>query len=155
MGCASCNEQGEGGGFTQMVNEDRQVMEERTVLVVDDDNLVRWFFARVLDRAGYAVTAVPTVQEALSALSEKRFDLVITDMRMPGENGAVLVDRVSNMTDPPPVVVCSAFVSDTEQEKLLTQGVFAVLAKPFRIDEILAVVEVASSGAGGRLPVRD
>jgi DNA-binding response OmpR family regulator len=115
------------------------------ILVVDDDPLVRWFYERALGRAGYTVSAVSDTAAALDTFKADRADIVITDMRMPGENGAGLVQRLREMADPPEIIVCSAFISEELRDELSDLGVRRFIPKPFRVNELLSAVQEAGT----------
>ena len=87
----------------QMVGETRQ-----TVLVVDDEELVRSFMQRVLTAAGYEVITASSGDEAMAILKRTAVALVITDIRMPGMDGRDLGALISRLPLPPPVMYASA-----------------------------------------------
>jgi len=118
-----------------------------SILFIDDDRLIRWYVKRALSRAGYDVHGVASVAEAMKHLEERCPNLVITDLRMPGESGFVFLERLQSIGGCFPVIVCSAFVSDAVREQLSREGVVAFLEKPFRTEELLAAVEDALSAA--------
>ena len=79
-----------------------------TILVVDDEDLVRNFMSRVLLRAGYVVSSASNGREALTVLKAAAVALVITDIRMPEMDGLELGRRISQLSLAPPVVYASA-----------------------------------------------
>ena len=80
----------------------------QTVLVVDDEELVRNFMKRVLANGGYEVVSASNGQDAIAILRSLAVDLVITDIRMPGMDGRELGRLVSSMALPPPIIYASA-----------------------------------------------
>jgi DNA-binding NtrC family response regulator len=105
------------------------------VLVVDDEQLVRWFLERALKRWGYEVITVSNVREAIKTLSNNNFDILFTDLRMPEENGALLLQKVSDLTESPKVVVCSAFITPEMDKDFKLKGFYS-LKKPFKLEEL-------------------
>ena len=107
------------------------------VLAVDDDELVLSALARVLRHAGYAVTSASGVAQAVAALEGRRFDVVVTDLCMPGGGAAEVVRAVAGAC---PVVVVTGL--DVELDQVAGEA-FALLHKPFRCGELLEVLKRA------------
>jgi len=105
------------------------------LLVVDDECLVRWFMQRVLSKRGFKITVVSSVKEALHEINNTRYDLVITDLKMPKEDGTVLIEKLQQMEQSPKILVCSAYLKQEEEQRFKQQGI-AVLKKPFKIQEL-------------------
>jgi len=105
------------------------------VLIVDDEQLVRWFLERALKRWGYDVVTASNVKEALKNLRNNNFDILFTDLKMPEENGAVLLQKMSDLTKLPKVVVCSAFITPEMDKDFRQQGIYS-LKKPFKLEEL-------------------
>ena len=105
------------------------------ILIVDDEQLVRWFLERALSRLGHRIVSASNCDEAARALSKETFDLIFTDLRMPEGNGTVLIDKVSEITNPPKIVVCSAYLS-SEMIEDYKHGGIKVLRKPFSLEEL-------------------
>ncbi len=115
------------------------------VLVVDDEQLVRWFLERALRKWGHEVLTVSSVREAIQALgNNKGFDLVITDLKMPEGNGTTLLKQMRDLTTGTQVIVCSAFISPEMAEDFRGKGI-VTLRKPLRLAEL----ETAVRSAGG------
>jgi CheY-like chemotaxis protein len=108
-----------------------------SILVVDDEELVRNFLKRVLKGAGYQVYTVSNGHEALTLLQSFVVDLVITDIRMPGMSGKELGGRIALLPDPPPVIYASA--SDVPPPGMET----LYLQKPFRPADLIRAVKAA------------
>ena len=85
-------------------------MSARTrLLIVDDEPNQREMLCRILDRAGYETRAAADGREALEALEEDGFDLVLTDQRMPVLDGIALLDEVRSRLPGVPVVLMTAY----------------------------------------------
>jgi DNA-binding response OmpR family regulator len=116
------------------------------VLIVDDDEMLRRTLTRALTRFGYGCDAVGGGREALELLARGGYDLVITDMRMPGMSGDELLREASASLDElPPVIVLSGY-HDHDPDELARLGARAVLPKPISTkalrDHIEAVLKV-------------
>ncbi|NOX20390.1 MAG: response regulator [Nitrospirae bacterium] len=105
------------------------------ILVVDDEQLVRWFLERALKRKGHDVKVVSSVMEALNLIKNENFDLIITDLRMPEENGSILVDKLCEMTNRPKIMVCSAYITPELDVEYQNRGIIT-LKKPFKLNEL-------------------
>jgi two-component system cell cycle sensor histidine kinase/response regulator CckA len=117
-----------------------------TLLVVDDEEVLRHFLQRVLHRAGYEVFLAASGYEALALLAaaEGTIDLVITDILMPGMRGDELASKIAQLPSAPPVLLVSA--SDVPPPSASTAK---FLQKPFTGDDLLRAVQEVLE-AGGR-----
>jgi len=116
-----------------------------TVLLVDDEPLVRMGTASMLVDAGYSVVEAASAEEALQLVGDGlMFDLLITDFAMPGMNGAQLAAQLRRRWPKLPALMITGFASLGDAEG----GGLARLAKPFRQTELIAqVVEVLAHAA--------
>jgi CheY-like chemotaxis protein len=107
------------------------------VLVVDDDASVLFATRRILVRYGYTVLEAPGGEEALQVAREHapRIDAVITDMRMPGMDGATLAGRLALMLPGVRIVYTSGYTDGLPEQDLKAPG-RAYLAKPFTIEQL-------------------
>ena len=105
------------------------------ILVVDDEELVRWFLDRALTRSGHEVIAVSNISEAYEKLNSEEIDLLFLDLRMPGGDGTELLKKVHKPNSRPRIVVCSAFINPEAEEDMEKNGI-CILKKPFKLDEL-------------------
>jgi CheY-like chemotaxis protein len=110
------------------------------ILVAEDDGAVRAFVARALARQGHDVTAVEDASQALAALAEGEFDLLLTDIVMPGMDGIALALKVAKSHPRLPVVLMSGYAAERQRAHNLETLIRRVIAKPFTLKEICAVV---------------
>lgn len=114
------------------------------VWVVDDDRSVRFVLATALSEAGYRVSAFGDAGEALDALAGHRPpSLVITDVRMPGDSGLVLLDKLKQARPNLPVIVMSAHTDVASTAGAFRGGAHEFLSKPFDLDEAVALARRA------------
>ena len=114
------------------------------VWVVDDDRSVRFVLATALSEAGYRVSAFGDAGEALDALAGHRPPaLVITDVRMPGDSGLVLLDKLKHARPNLPVIVMSAHTDVASTAGAFRGGAHEFLSKPFDLDEAVALARRA------------
>ncbi|HEY0142578.1 MAG TPA: ATP-binding protein [Thermoanaerobaculia bacterium] len=107
-----------------------QVLDGRKILVVDDDTDTRLVLAAMLRQFGGEVTAADSVEAAITEASSRSFDVILSDIAMPGEDGYSLVRRIREISTVPMIAV-SAIGSGTEdREKALRGGFAEFLRKP-------------------------
>lgn len=114
------------------------------ILVVDDEQLVRWFLDRALRKSGFDVVAVPNIFEAFRRLEAEKFDMLFVDLRMPEGSGTELLEKLERLPVKPKVVVCSAFITAELEEDFKSKGI-CTLKKPFKLDELNSIVKKCSS----------
>ncbi len=103
----------------------------RKVLVVDDDAVVGKSFNRVLsEKKGYVVTTVENAHEALKQMREQSFDVVFTDIRMPGMDGVELAERVKASQPWTPVVIITGYGTAEHENRAKAAGVSDFVRKP-------------------------
>jgi CheY-like chemotaxis protein len=102
----------------------------RKVLVVDDDPAVRKSIDRVLTSKGYAVITAADGEEALRKLNEEKYDLVYTDIRMPGMSGLEVAEEVKARKPWTPVVIITGYGTEAAEARAKAAGVSAFVHKP-------------------------
>src|SRR5687768_14951950 len=111
------------------------------VLVVDDERSMREFLAICLRRAGHEVTLADSGAAALRALDEGPIDIVVTDLRMPGDlDGLGLLRAIRTAGYGPEVILVTAFATADTAIAAMKEGAYDYLTKPFKVDEINAVI---------------
>jgi len=114
------------------------------ILVVDDEQLVRWFLDRALKKGGHQVVTASNIQEATGKLQSERFDLLFVDLRMPEGSGTELIRGLNTLAHKPRVIVCSAFITSELEEEFRNNGI-CMLRKPFKLDELNQALETCLS----------
>ncbi len=113
------------------------------IWVIDDDRSIRWVLERALTQAGMSVTAFENGAEAMARLGGEQPDVVVSDIRMPEVDGLSLLESISSRHPELPVIIMTAY-SDLESTVSAYQGgAFEYLAKPFDVDEVVALVRRA------------
>jgi DNA-binding NtrC family response regulator len=105
------------------------------ILVVDDEQLVRWFMDRALRKGGHEVITASNVSEASERMQSEEIDLLFIDLRMPEGNGTELIKKVVNLPRKPKIIVCSAFITSELEDEFREKGI-CILKKPFKLDEL-------------------
>lgn len=124
----------------------------KKVLVVDDDPVVGRSFDRVLTGKGYAVISASDGEEALEKLAREDYDVVFTDIKMPGMNGIEVAARIKATRPWLPVVIVTGYGSEENESRAKSAGVSAFLRKPLSPDMIeqsaqAALVPATAAGA--------
>jgi two-component system nitrogen regulation response regulator GlnG len=119
------------------------------VWLVDDDASIRWVLERALRNDGMAPRAFEAAEPALDALRGDAPDVLITDIRMPGASGLELLRRIRDARPALPVIVMTAHSDLGSAVSAYEAGAFEYLPKPFDIDQAVALVRRAASGALG------
>ncbi|RKH18813.1 response regulator [Corallococcus praedator] len=99
-------------------------------LVVDDNRAFAENLAEILEDAGHVATVVVSGEEALAAVRARRYDVLLTDMRMPGMSGAAVVHQLRRVDPGLAAIIITAHPGEAELEWARGQGVLAVLPKP-------------------------
>jgi DNA-binding NtrC family response regulator len=121
-------------------------MNKKSVLVVDDEEIIRDFLFEVLND-DFEVTTASDGDEAIDKLKENSFDLVITDIKMPRVSGDEVV-RFARQADPEAkVIVITGYSSLYSVSKSANLGASAFLSKPFSIKELMLTVSDCLDGA--------
>ena len=123
----------------------------RKILVVDDDPVIGRSFDRVLAGKGYAVVHAESGEEALSKIAAEEYDVVVTDIRMPGMDGIEVAERTRANRPWTPVVIITGYGSDDNEVRAKAAGVSEFLRKPLSPEMIETSLNAAI--ATGKLPV--
>jgi putative nucleotidyltransferase with HDIG domain len=115
-------------------------VQSRRILLVDDDYYFRTVLEKSLAHHGYSPTCAENAKHAQQVLSLEEFDIVISDIRMPGMTGIELLDWIKK-NHPLPVVLMTGFAEILETQEGAQLGADAFLAKPFKTEELLKAIE--------------
>jgi excisionase family DNA binding protein len=113
------------------------------VLVVDDEASIRDLLAKTLALAEYDVDLAPDGRIALERLRIVPYDLLITDLKMPGVDGLAVIREARRMKADIPVIIITGFSSEASAIEAVNLGVAGYLTKPFRVPRVLATAAKA------------
>jgi len=117
----------------------------KAVWIVDDDRSIRWVLEKALAREGIPYKTFATAYEVLQALAVSEPQVLVSDIRMPGESGIVLLNKMKERHPQIPVIIMTAY-SDLDSAVAAFQGgAFEYLPKPFDVDHALALIRRATS----------
>src|SRR5919109_2575578 len=114
-----------------------------SVLVVDDEEIMREILETLLTREGYEVRLASTGAEGLELAKSLPFDAAIVDVMMPGMDGVQTLDELKKIDDDLPVLMITAFASVENAIAAMKRGAYDYITKPFKNDEVLVVVRNA------------
>lgn len=115
------------------------------ILILDDEPIVSKRLKPSLERKGYEVETFTTSRDALARIQEKRFDIVITDLKMEGIDGMEFLTEVKKLYPDTEVIVITGFATMDTAKESFRKGVFDFLAKPFKLGEITEVIKKAEA----------
>ncbi len=139
----------EGSEETEEANEndvekvDKDLTGVGDILLVEDEDAVRLFAARALTNKGYKVHEAQNAEEALDLVKEsgETFDLIVTDMIMPGMDGYTMVRYIRESYPSIKVILMSGYAEDTIPEEIGTDSTINFMHKPFSLKELAALVK--------------
>jgi DNA-binding NtrC family response regulator len=110
------------------------------VLVVDDNARARQSMADVLEAAGHEVAACASAIEALKVVERKLFDVIITDLQMPGMDGLAFIRTLAERKNEAQIVMVTAFASVSSAVEAMRYGAFDYIEKPFDVEQLESLV---------------
>ncbi|HTM25871.1 MAG TPA: sigma-54 dependent transcriptional regulator [Vicinamibacterales bacterium] len=114
-----------------------------TILVIDDEEIMREILEALLTREGYQVRLASTAAAGLEAARGMPFDAAIVDVMLPGMDGVQALDELKKIDDDLPVLMITAYASVESAISAMKRGAFDYISKPFKNDEVLAVLRNA------------
>ncbi len=126
-----------------------QQSQKPKILVVDDERSMRELLEILLLRQGYDVQCAESGLQALDAIRQTPFDLVITDIRMQPVNGLDVLKQCKAISPRTVVIMISAYASTEVAVEAMNEGAYDYFPKPFNNDEILSVISSALQARGG------
>ena len=114
-----------------------------SILVVDDEEIMREILDTLLAREGYHVRLASSAEEGLDLARSFPFDAAIVDVMMPGMDGLAMLEELKKLDDDLPVLMVTAFASVETAIAAMKRGAFDYITKPFKNDEVLVVVRNA------------
>jgi CheY-like chemotaxis protein len=122
------------------------------ILVVDDEVDVGKTIALMLTRLGHACETASGGEEALQKCREQSFDLVLTDLGMPGINGLELAERIREITSDIRIILITGWSVSVSPDQLSACGIERVLDKPARLQELVAALAATPSAGSPNNP---
>src|SRR5579864_348893 len=117
----------------------------KAVWIVDDDRSIRWVLEKALAREGIAYKTFASAYEVLQALQQGQPQVLVSDIRMPGESGLNLLNNVRERFPQVPVIIMTAYSDLDSAVSAFQGGAFEYLPKPFDVDHAIALIRRASA----------
>lgn len=113
------------------------------ILVIDDEEDLRDMLDFILSRDGFEVATADSGLAALELARTRRFDLAITDLKMPGMNGIETLTALKELDASIEVIVATGYASEQTAAECMRRRAFGYLRKPFELEELRSLVERA------------
>ena len=121
------------------------MLENTSVLVADDEEIMREILESLLTREGCRVTLASSGEEALELAKTSSFDIAMVDVMMPGIDGIQTLEELKRIDDDLPVIIITAFGTAANTRDAFKRGAFDFIEKPFKNDDVLLVVRNAAA----------
>jgi DNA-binding response OmpR family regulator len=121
---------------------EKEAKQPMTILVIDDDERVRTLLRNILLFGGYRVIEASDGESGIRHLEKGGFDMVLTDLGMPGMNGWEVTKLIKTRTPQLPVALITGWGTNLDEKKIEESGVDWIIGKPFQVNEILETVKL-------------
>ena len=116
---------------------------KKKIWILDDDKSIRWVLQKALEKNNYNVLAFGNTNEAINQFNHDMPDLIVSDIKMPGESGLQFLDKVKGKFPNIPVIIMTAFSDLDSAVDSYSYGAYEYLPKPFDIDTAISVINSA------------
>lgn len=120
------------------------------ILIIDDDADTRELFTFTLQEEGAEVVAAASAREALAVIDRSQFDVVVSDIQMPEEDGFFLIQQIQTSKPMMPMIAVTAFAREEDRRKILAAGFHQYLVKPVDLDDLLNKIATCAKLASYR-----
>jgi DNA-binding response OmpR family regulator len=117
----------------------KKTKQMKKILIIEDEKALGLLYKEELTKEGYAVTTSNDADTALEILKKKKFDLIITDIRMPGKNGIELITKIMGLRKDIPIIINTAYQS--YKSDFMTWAADAYVVKSSSLDELKSKVK--------------
>lgn len=117
--------------------------EQFKVLVVDDDDTLLQLLTETVQTMGCEAVSARSGRDALDIISERKYDIVVTDLKMPGMDGLELLGEIKKIDKDVVVIMVTGYATLETAVKAIEKGAYDYIAKPFRLDELMVVIKNA------------
>ena len=128
--------------------EKESKQDQHTILVVDDEPLVRWSLKSALEKAGLGVVVAESAEAAIDLIQSSAFDLIITDMNLPQKDGFEVAKVGQCHSNHIPIIMITAYGDAQSRKKASSLGIKNLIDKPFDLAEIVGLVWHLVGGRG-------
>ena len=115
------------------------------IMVIDDEELICWSLKSIFEKnEDFSVSCAHSACDAIRQLTERQYDIVITDLKLPDISGMDLLKNIRGLINNTPLIVMSAYYPDPLKDYITKVDVFRCVNKPFEMSEITTSVEEAT-----------
>ncbi len=118
----------------------KSVGNKATILVIDDEEIIRILFKETLEELGHRVITASTGSKGLELVKRRDFDLLFLDLKMPGIDGVELFRQIKTIKPKLPVTIITGYPDSDMMARVLAQGPFGAMNKPFAESDIITAV---------------
>jgi two-component system response regulator PilR (NtrC family) len=118
------------------------------ILVVDDDQGIRDFLEIMLSREGYEVTCAPDANKALHQCKKEKYDLILTDLKMPKIDGIEFLKEIKEICQETMMILMTAYASPETAVSAMKEGAYDYVEKGFDVDDIKTIISGALDKKG-------
>ncbi len=122
------------------MESEKDLAAKEKILIVDDEEIMRSFLLDVFMEEGYNLDVAADGEEALDKISKNRYQLIITDIRMPKVDGTEVLKKAKEIDPQVDVIVITGYASQLARQECQRLGAAYYIAKPFQINQIRALV---------------
>jgi DNA-binding NtrC family response regulator len=108
-----------------------------TILVIEDEGALRDILKKVIEKEGYIVDVARTGQGALGKVKKEKYDLIITDLRLPGMSGGEVIKRIEDINPGMKFIIISGYQLDAALEAKIKKGSYSFFGKPFLNQDVV------------------
>ena len=116
-------------------------MKDKTMLLVEDEDFLREILREFFEDRGYEVVAAGSGEEALEVISNKKFQIGLFDLKLPGMDGIELARRARENDPDMLVLIMTGYPSEESVRKAAESGVYDYIVKPFHLEELEKIIE--------------
>jgi DNA-binding NtrC family response regulator len=118
-------------------------MAEKILIVDDEPDMLKLLGMILREKTPYEITSTNNPLEAIDLMKKDRFDIVISDLKMPGLDGIEIIDAVKKVDPDTPVIIITAYGTVESATEAMQKGGFDFITKPFRKEHILFTIDKA------------
>jgi DNA-binding NtrC family response regulator len=118
-------------------------MAEKILIVDDEPDMLKLLSMILREKTPYEITTTNNPIEAVELVKKERFDIVISDLKMPGLDGIEIIDAVKKVDEDTPVIIITAYGTVESATEAMQKGGFDFITKPFRKEHILFTIDKA------------
>ena len=118
-------------------------MAEKILIIDDEPDMLKLLSMIIREKSPYEVTTTNNPVEAIELVKKGGFDLVISDLKMPGLDGIEIIEAVKRLDEDTPVVIITAYGTVESASEAMLKGGFDFITKPFRKEQILFTIDKA------------